>query len=139
MSKLKMLFTQASFISVGIFLGVGITQLIYHLNGAEYTPQWYFSLSVIFAGILCSLPSLILCGENVKNFKVKLAIHFCILFIAVSLLGLLFNWYSNLFEYAVVMGIFICVYAFTWIAMLWIYKREDKAINSALDAIRDEE
>ena len=49
MNKLKMLFTQASFISVGIFLGVGIAQVIYHLMGDEYAPEWYFSLSVILA------------------------------------------------------------------------------------------
>ena len=65
--------------------------------------------------------------------------RFVILFIAVSLMGLLFNWYSNLFGYVVVMSIFICVYAFTWFAMLWTYKREDKQINAALDSIRDEE
>ena len=139
MSKLKMLFTQASFISVGIFLGVGIAQVIYHLIGDVYAPEWYFTLSVLFTGLLCSLPSLLLCDANAQNFKLRLAIHFCVLFIAVSLLGFLFKWYSNLFGYVVVMGIFICVYAFTWLAMLWIYKRDDKAINNALDSIRDKE
>ena len=139
MSKLKMLFTQASFISVGIFLGVGITQFIYHLMDDAYAPEWYFILSVLFTGVLCSLPSLLLCDENVKNFKLRLAIHFAVLFAAVSFLGFLFKWYTNLFGYAVVMGIFICVYAFTWFAMLWTYKREDKQINAALDSIRDEE
>ena len=139
MSKLKMLFTQASFISVGIFLGVGVAQVIYHLIGDTYAPEWYFNISALFAGIICSLPSLLLCGENVKNFKAKLAVHFVILFGAVSLLGFLFKWYSDLFGYAIVMGIFICVYAFTWISMMWVYKRDDKAINSALDSIRDKE
>ena len=137
MNKLKMLFTQASFISVGIFLGVGIAQVIYHLMGDEYAPEWYFTLSVIFAGIICSLPSLLLCDENFKTYLI--AVHFGILFIAVSLLGFLFKWYTNLIGYFIVMGIFVCVYAFTWFAMLWVYKKDDKAINSALDSIRDEE
>ena len=137
MNKLKMLFTQASFISVGIFLGVGIAQVIYHLMGDEYAPEWYFSLSVILAGIICSLPSLILCVENFNTYLI--AVHFGILFIAVSLLGFLFKWYTNLIGYFIVMGIFVCVYVFTWFAMLWIYKKDDKAINSALDSIRDEE
>ena len=137
MNKLKMLFTQASFISVGIFLGVGIAQLIYHLMGDVYAPEWYFSLSVIAAGIICSLPSLLLCVENFKTYL--LAVHFGILFIAVSLVGFLFKWYTNIVGYAIVMGIFVCVYAFTWFAMLWVYKKDDKAINSALDSIRDEE
>lgn len=139
MSKLKMLFTQASFISVGIFLGVGIAQLIYHLIGDSFALEWYFTLSVIFTGLLCSLPSLLLTDSNAKNFKLRLALHFSILFIAVSLLGLLFKWYTNIFGYAIVMGIFVCVYAFTWLIMLWIYKCDDKAINNALDSIRDKE
>ena len=139
MSKLKMLFTQASFISVGIFLCVGIAQLIYYLIGDNFSLEWYFTLSVIFTGILCSLPSLLFFGDIVKHFKLKLAIHFCILFISVSFLGFLFKWYTNFLEYAVAMGIFVCVYAFTWFAMSWIYKREDKQINAALDSIRDEE
>ena len=99
-----MLFTQASFISVGIFLGVGIAQVIYHLMGDEYAPEWYFSLSVILAGIICSLPSLILCVENFKTYLI--AVHFGILLIAVSLLGFLFKWYTNLIGYFIVMGIF---------------------------------
>ena len=139
MSYLKMLFTQASFISVGIFLGVGITQFIYHLMDDSYAPEWYFILSVLFTGVLCSLPSLLLCGENIKHFKLRLAIHFAVLFAAVSFLGFVFKWYTNILGYAVVMGIFICVYAFTWFAMLWVYKHDDKQINTALDSIRDEE
>ena len=137
MNKLKMLFTQASFISVGIFLGVGIAQVIYHLMDDVYAPEWYFTLSVIFAGIICSLPSLLLCVETFITYLI--AVHFGILFIAVSLLGFLFKWYTNLVGYLIVMGIFVCVYAFTWFAMMWVYKKDDKAINSALDSIRDEE
>ena len=139
MSKLKMLITQASFISVGILSGVAVYQLICRLIGDTCYFEWYFNLSVIFTGLLCSLPSLLLTGENVKNYKVKMAVHFLILFIAVSLLGLLFKWYSTLIGYLAVIGIFIAVYAFTWFTMLWIYKKDDKKINSALDAIRDKE
>lgn len=139
MSKLKMLITQASFISFGILSGVGVYQLVCHLIGDTCYFEWYFNLSVIFTGILCSLPSLLLAGENVKKYKIKLALHFIILFITVSILGLLFKWYSTLTGYLAVVGIFIAVYAFTWITMLWIYKKDDKEINSALDAIRDKE
>ncbi|MBR4430238.1 MAG: DUF3021 family protein [Clostridiales bacterium] len=139
MSRIKMLISQASFISTGIFLGVGIAQLIYHLIGDVYAPEWYFILSVLCTSVIFSLPSLFLVGDNVKNFKLKLAIHFVILFIAVSFLGWLFGWYTNLLGYAIVIGIFVFVYAFTWILMMWIYMKDDKAINSALDAIRDKE
>ena len=59
MSKLKTLFLQASFISLGIFLAVGIVQTVMHFFGNTYATDWYFLLSVIFAGMLCSLPSLI--------------------------------------------------------------------------------
>ena len=139
MNRLKLLYTQASFISVGIFLGVGITQFIYHLLGDAYALEWHFTLSVILAGILCALPTLLLVGDNIKNIKLKIAIHFVLQFVIVTLLGFLFKWYSNLLGYLVVMAIFVCVYVFVWMTMLWVYKKDDKQINSALDSIRDEE
>ena len=67
MSKFKMLFLQTSFISLGIFLAVGIAQTVLHFFGNTYATDWYFLLSVIFAGVLCSLPSLILYNEKISE------------------------------------------------------------------------
>ena len=139
MNKLKLLFLQTSFISLGIFFGVGLTNLIMHFSGKEYIGDWYFLLSVILAGVLCSLPSLILCAEKIKPFFVRILIHFVTLFAAVSLLGWLFKWYTELMGYAIVMLIFIFVYVFVWIVTKWIYIKEDKEINNALNSIRDED
>ena len=139
MSKLKMVFLQTSFISLGIFLAVGIAQTVMHFLGNTYSTEWYFLLSVIFAGVLCSLPSLILYNEKLKPFFIKILIHFTLVFAAVSLLGWLFKWYSDIISYLFVILIFIFVYAFVWIMTKWFYVKEDKEINSALDSIRDEE
>ena len=87
MSKFKMLFLQTSFISLGIFLAVGTAQTVLHFFGNAYATEWYFLLSVIFAGVLCSLPSLILYNEKIKPFFIKILIHFTLVFAAVSLLG----------------------------------------------------
>ena len=59
MSKIKMLFFQTSFISLGIFLAVGVAQAVMHFTGNTYATDWYFLLSVILAGVLCSLPSFV--------------------------------------------------------------------------------
>ena len=139
MSKLKMVFLQTSFISLGIFLAVGIAQTVMHFLGNTYSTEWYFLLSVIFAGVLCSLPSFILCIEKIKPFFIRILIQFIMVFAAVSLLGWLFKWYSNFLSYAVVMGIFICVYIFVWVITKWIYNKDDKEINNALTSFRDEE
>ena len=139
MRNLKILFTQASFISFGIFIICGIVQLIYHFSNKHYVFDWYFIPSVLLTSLLCSLPCLLLTSENIRSFKVKLALHFVILFGTVSFLGYLFRWYINLKGYLLVMGTFIFVYVFVWCAMLWVYKKDDKAINSALDSIRDKE
>ena len=40
---------------------------------------------------------------------------------------------------AVVSVIFFLVYAFVWLSSLWLDKQDEKKINRALDAIRDEE
>lgn len=139
MSKLKMLFLQTSFISLGIFLAVGIAQTIMHFMGNTYATDWYFLLSVIAAGVLCSLPSFVLYLEKIKPFFIRIAIQFLLVFAAVSFLGWLFKWYSDFLSYAFVILIFVLVYAFVWIMTKWFYVKEDKEINNALDSIRDEE
>ena len=60
-------------------------------------------------------------------------------FAAVSLLGWLFKWYTNIIGYLFVILIFVCVYVFVWVMTKWFYVKEDKEINNALDSIRDEE
>ncbi|SDJ40085.1 Protein of unknown function [Lachnospiraceae bacterium G41] len=139
MSKFKMLFLQTSFISLGIFLAVGTAQTVLHFFGNAYATEWYFLLSVIFAGVLCSLPSLILYNEKIKPFFIKILLHFTLVFAAVSLLGWLFKWYTGFTDYAFVILIFIFVYVFVWVMAKWFYIKEDKEINTALDSIRDEE
>ena len=139
MNKMKMLLLQTSFISLGIFLSVGTFQVIMHLTGNTYATEWYFALSVIFAGVLCSVPSLILCSDKIKPFFVRIILHFLMIFAAVSLLGWLFKWYTGLVGYAFVMLIFVLVYVFVWIMTKVFYVREDREINSALNSIRDSE
>ena len=139
MSKLKIMFLQASFISLGIFLAVGITQVILHFFGNAYATDWYFIISVILAGVLCSLPSFILYIEKIKPFLIRILIHFILVFVSVSLLGWLFKWYTDIISYASVILIFVFVYVFVWVMTKWFYVKEDKEINSALDSIRDEE
>ncbi|MBO4310357.1 MAG: DUF3021 domain-containing protein [Lachnospiraceae bacterium] len=139
MNKMKMLLLQTSFISLGIFLSVGTFQAIMHLTGNTYATEWYFALSVIFAGVLCSVPSLILCSDKIKPFFVRIILHFLMIFAAVSLLGWLFKWYTGLVGYAFVMLIFVLVYVFVWIMTKLFYVREDREINSALNSIRDSE
>lgn len=139
MSKLKMVFLQTSFISLGIFLAVGVAQTVMHFLGNTYSTEWYFLLSVILAGVLCSLPSFILCIEKIKPFFIRILIQFIMVFAAVSLLGWLFKWYTNIIGYLFVILIFVCVYVFVWVMTKWFYVKEDKEINNALDSIRDEE
>ena len=139
MSKIKMVFLQTSFISLGIFFAVGIAQAISHFAGSPYNTDWYFLLSVIFAGFLCSLPSFILCFEKIKPFFVRIIIQFTMVLASVSLLGWLFKWYTGLVGYLFIVLIFIFVYAFVWIMTKWFYVKEDKEINNALNSIRDEE
>ena len=110
-----------------------------HLTGNTYATEWYFALSVIFAGVLCSGPSLILCSDIIKPFFVRIILHFLMIFAAVSLLGWLFKWYTGLVGYAFVMLIFVLVYVFVWIMTKVFYVREDREINSALNSIRDSE
>ena len=71
--------------------------------------------------------------------KKRNVIQFTLVFAAVSLLGWLFKWYSDIVSYLFVILIFIFVYVFVWVMTKWFYVKEDKEINNALDSIRDEE
>ena len=139
MNKLKLFFLQTAFISFGIFLGVGVSQAIMHFLGNTYSTDWYFIISVIFSGALCSLPTYVLYIEKIKPFFIWIIIQFVLVFSAVSLLGWLFKWYSDGIGYLSVILIFVCVYVFVWVVTKWFYVKEDKEINNALDSIRDEE
>ncbi|MBO4775406.1 MAG: DUF3021 family protein [Lachnospiraceae bacterium] len=139
MSKLKILFLQTALISFGIFLGVGVSQTIMHFSGNTYSTDWYFNLSVIFSGLLCSLPTYVLFIEKIKPFFIRIIIQFVLVFSAVSLLGWLFKWYTDIIGYLFVILIFVFVYVFVWVFTKWFYVKEDKEINNALDSIRDEE
>ena len=56
-----------------------------------------------------------------------------------SLSGHFCGWYSNLSEYLIIVIMYIIIYAFVWIATVWMLKVDEKKINDAISEIRDEE
>ena len=80
MNKLKIILLQTSFISLGIFFAVGIGQVFTQITEGSPTQfEWYFNLSVILAGVLCSLPTFVLDIEKIKPFFIRILIHFFLL------------------------------------------------------------
>ena len=144
MNRAKLIFNQTLMISTAILFGMGIRTAVHFATADEYMInwQWYIPLSIIAVGFLCALASLILYDDSATgkvNMRVRVCLH-CILVLAiVSLSGHFFNWYSSLAEYLIIVIMYIIIYAFVWIATVWMLKVDEKKINDAISEIRDEE
>ncbi|MBO5283453.1 MAG: DUF3021 family protein, partial [Lachnospiraceae bacterium] len=74
-----------------------------------------------------------------KQFLIRLFGHCLLLFGIVSLIGYLFHWYENLQQYLFVVFAYFAVYAFVWLASLWLGKLDEEKMNRALKEIQDTE
>ena len=146
MNKLKFWLEQTMMISFAIYLGIVIEGVVYLIFKGEalstFSLSWYQLISVILTGALCSLLTLFLLSDYEgagKRFLIKVIIHSIGLYLIVSFMGWIFNWYTGVTGFIMVTLIFLMVYVFVWLVSLWFYKREEVQINKALDDIRDEE
>ncbi|RXE60587.1 DUF3021 family protein [Acetivibrio mesophilus] len=140
--RIKTLFIQMLMISTGILFIISVEGVTYHLLGEEFSLDWYHPLSVLVAGFVCAIPTLLLMnyGEwSRKIFIIKLIIHMFLLYGIVVLMGYIFSWYTRWDGFLFVTIGYFLVYLFVWIASIWIGKQDEKKINKALEAIRDEE
>ena len=129
MNILKKLFVQSMVISTSILFLNGISAVIQHFRGTDLVLQWYHPLTIVLAGILCAVPTILL----------RVALHCLALYAVIAGAGYLFGWYTDTESFLSVSVIFFLVYAFVWLSSLWLDKQDEKKINRALDAIRDEE
>ena len=144
MKKWRLIFMQTLMISTGILFGVGVQALVGHLQTGSETLswQWYIPLSIIFTGFLCSLATLLLReddGKDITRSRLRIVLHFLLLFGVVAGCGYLFGWYDSAAGFAVIGGMYVLIYGFVWAASIWMGKADEKKINEAIDGIRDEE
>lgn len=143
MDKLKILFQQTLMISTGILFVIGVEGLVSHLTGRNFEIEWYYPFSIILTGVLCSIPSLLLMmwveESSKRRFLLQVFLHCLVILAIVSIVGWIFNWYSTLVQYLVVVIAYFVVYVFVWVATIWIHKDEENKINNALKNIQDEE
>ena len=144
MSRAKIIFNQTLMISTAILFGMGIRTAVLYFVSDRYmlSWQWYIPLSIIIVGFLCATASLLLYDDSAEN-KVKLPVRICLHFLLVlgivSASGYLFEWYSKLGEYLIILVMYVIIYAFVWISTVWMLKADEKKINDAINEIRDEE
>jgi len=139
MEKVKFLFQQTMMISFGILVGISFQGFCYR-EQIEF--QWYHPVSILIAGVVCSLPTLFLWTEKElprKRYIVRIILHFLALLAIVMGLGWIFHWYTMWIGALFIAGEFVFVYVFVWCVTTWIGRVEGKNINNALDGIRDEE
>lgn len=142
MKKIKILFQQSMIISTGILFAIAVEGIVCHLMGQDILFAWYHPISIILAGFLCALPTLVWLSEEEltkMQFIIRIILHCILLFGIVSLMGYLFHWYENLWEYLFVVLAYFVIYIFVWLVSIWLWKWEENKINRALESIRDKE
>ena len=142
MNILKKLFVQSMAISTSILFLNGINAVIQHLRGTDLVLQWYHPLTIVLVGILCAVPTILLRDSDTwdrKTFLLRVSLHCLALYAVIAGAGYLFGWYIDAESFLSVSVIFFLVYTFVWLSSLWLDKQDEKKINRALDAIRDEE
>lgn len=142
MIKLKILFQQVLMISTGILFIIGINGTRSYLTGSDFDFPWYYPFSIILLALLCALPTsfFILNDWGVhEHFILNLILHYLSIWIITSTIGWIFNWYSSWRQLLEITIEYSAIYLFVWVTTLWFIKVEDKKINQALKAIRDEE
>ena len=143
MKIIKTILLQAMMISYGILAEIGISVAISHfVSGESWTLEWYHPLSFVLCGLLGAIPTYIwrnMESLTKKQFIVRLILHCLALYVIVMFCGYIFKWYTVLDGFVAVSIGFFIVYAFVWAATYFFYRQEDKAINAAIDMIRDEE
>ena len=131
-------------ISTGILFVISIQAILIHFGGndSKFSLKWYHPISIILAGLLCSIPSLVFERyEQMEKGKFigKLIVHCIFLYLIIVLMGYLFVWYDSVKGFAYVSAEYFVVYIFVWLSSIWMFKRDDNKINEALKDIRDDE
>ena len=142
MSNAKKIFVQSMAIATAILFLNGINAVIQHFAGNDIILQWYHPITIVLTGILCALPTALLRDKDQwdrKTFRIRVAFHCLLLYAVVAGAGWLFGWYNDPDSFASVSIIFFIVYVFVWLSSHWLDKQDEKKINNALDAIRDNE
>ena len=142
MNITKKLFVQSMAIATGILFLNGINAVIGHFAGNDITMEWYHPITIVLTGIFCALPTMLLRDYEQwdrKTFWIRLSVHCLLLYAVVLGAGWLFRWYTDTDSFVSVSVIFFIVYAFVWLSSHWLDKQDEKKINHALDAIRDNE
>lgn len=145
MKKLRIVFFQTMIISAAILLGIGVQTLIQHLTYEDYYLMewpWYAPLSIIFTGVISSLPTFFLLNLDELSttaVRIRILIHFVLLGGIVSLCGYLFKWYGTVSELIPILIMYVLIYIFVWGATLWLAKSDERKINDAIKSFQDSE
>lgn len=138
---MKIIFIQMLCINFGMNLVLCFEELLNYFQGNPFSLQWYIPLSFVLISVLASLPSLLLVYENlgIRWMRLRIVIHFLIVFVIVLGGGYLFRWYTGLTYFFITAGSYVIIYAGVWIIMNALQRHEEKLINSALEKFHDED
>lgn len=111
-------------------------------NNTFYYLTADFPWVIMLTGLLTALPSILLYFKTEptkKQFIIRVIIHFIIIESIVMVEGVLFKWYTSLFEAILIFGMIIIVYVLVWLFSYITNLSTAKGINEALKRFNNED
>lgn len=140
--ELNIIFFQALLINFGIVLLNGIIGLIFTLAGKSYDINVLFLIGSIIVSIITASCSIIFSINIFKRipFIIMLVIHYILLGGIVMLASYLFGWtdFTTVYYPLMILGVYTIIYITVWIITKIKYLKDDKSINEALEANKED-
>lgn len=144
MGKIRTVVNDMFIIATCMVVGLGIQEALIHLssNMNTFETPWYIPLTIPVTAFLCALPSALVndCdGLGRRQMVFRVVLHYSCIFLVVTGCGYLFNWYSDVPEFLVIVLVYTIIYGMVWLVSWWLEKRDESTINSALKEMQDKE
>lgn len=104
--------------------------------------DWYIPLSMLVVSVLAALPTLLFYIKPDLDgvwAVLRTVFHYLLLLVVIMISGWFFRWYHGLVGAAIQFAVYTLIYIIVCLFTKWMFKRDEKEINSALDKIRDSE
>ncbi|MCQ2520619.1 MAG: DUF3021 domain-containing protein [Lachnospiraceae bacterium] len=142
LERIRVLFVETLVITTGMLFGIGVEGIIFRLIGKSFVLSWYQPMAIFLTAFVSSIVSVVVFADEPKTRGraiTRMALHFILLFLVISLAGYVFDWFSSVGMYIGMALIYCFVYIFSWVSNMYILKKDAQEINEALKDIRDDE
>ncbi|MCI6616477.1 DUF3021 domain-containing protein [Ruminococcus sp.] len=135
----KLVISHFFIITTGVLFIISLSNLLFDGN-EPLSPE--LPWQIFLTGILGALPSFLFSFKNEptkKQFRLRTVIHFIVIEAVVMTEGALFGWYGNFVGALVFFAVVLAVYLFVWAYSYFMNIHLAKGINAALKRFNEDD